>query len=385
MVTRQDKMINGLRLKQVRELLGLTQNELALNLNVSQSTIAYIEGGYIQPSEELLQRLCEHTRFPRSFYEQIETTEFPYGSLLYRSRTSVDALEKSQANRYGQFMYEIAEKLSSKLNYRQFKFPRGRVDAITAARITRSNLSYTPDIPIDDLIYELERNGVFIFNSPIHFAKIDAFAVWAGYDNKMPVIILTGDSPADRLRYSVAHELGHLILHSTLFGDIQEFEHEADVFASELLMPEETMRRIIVEPFSLAKAIRIRSEWKVSIQALIRRAHDLHIISDSTYRSLFVQLSQQKKKLQERFSLDIPERPRGLRSMAETIYGKKINYQQFSKDTRFPVFLLKQIIEAQAGEEEYTRKQMPAEQGHQAKILDFPSNKGHDTTKDIRI
>ncbi len=381
-------MINGLRLKQVRELMGLTQSELALNLDVSQSLIAYIEGGYFQPAEEILQRICEYTHFPQSFFEQIEVTEFPYGSLLYRSRTSVDALEKSQANRYGQFMYEIAEKLVSKLNYRQFKFPKGRVDASIAARITRSNLGYTSDLPIDDLIYDLERNGVFIFNSPVHFNKVDAFAVWAGYDNKMPVIILTGVSPADRLRYSVAHELGHLILHSTLFGDIQEFEREADVFASELLMPEETMRRVIVEPFSLAKAIRLRSEWKVSIQALVRRAHDLHIISGATYKSLYVQMSQQKKKLQERFSLDVPEQPRGLRSMAETVYGKKINYQQFSKDTKFPISLLKQIIEAQASEEEYTRRRESTNQElstHKAKILDFPGNKDRDIAKNTNL
>src|ERR1700730_12558326 len=111
-------MINGLRLKQVREFLGLTQNELALKLDVSQSTVAYLEGGYLQPSDDLLQNICERTGFPQSFFEQVEVTEFPYGSLLYRSRTSVDASERSRVNRYGQFMFEVAEQLSSKLNYR---------------------------------------------------------------------------------------------------------------------------------------------------------------------------------------------------------------------------------------------------------------------------
>lgn len=365
-------MINGLRLKQVREFLGLTQEGLALKLEVGQSTVAYLEGGYLQPSEDLLQNICEHTGFSQAFFEQMEVTEFPQGSLLYRTRTSVDSSERSQASRYGQFMFEVADKLSQKLNYPQFKLPKGRIDAITAARITRSNLGLAPDTPIDDLIYELELRGVFIFKSPVLFPKVDAFAAWAGFEDKKPVIVLTGDTPADRTRWSVAHELAHLVLHSTLFGDIREFEKEADVFASELLLPEETMRRLIVEPFTLIRAARMRSEWKLSIQAIIRRAHDLQIISDSAYKSLYVQISQQKKKLQELALADIPEQPRCLRSMAETVYGKQIDYRQFSRDTKFPTYVLRRFIKAQASQEEYTRKKK------EGKLLDFPEEKKRD-------
>ncbi len=371
-------MINGLRLKQVRELLGLTQGELALELAITQSAVAYLEGGYLQPSQESLLSICKYTGFPQSFFEDIEVTAFPYGSLLYRSRKSVDASEKTKANRYGQFMFEVAEKLSQKLRSHQFTLPKGRIDAITAARITRSNLGYTPDHPIDDLIYDLERNGLFIFKSPILFPKVDAFSVWAGHDNKKPVIVLTGDSYADRIRFSVAHELGHLILHSGLFGDIQEFEHEADIFAAELLMPEEIMSSIVVEPFTINKAARIKAKWKVSISAIVKRAHDLQLISDNTYKSLFVQISQQKKKLQALSSSEIPERPRSLRGMAEAIYGQEIDYKQFSEDTKFPVFLLKQFMEAQASREEYTRQvhqEKQSYQEHEGKILEFPLDK----------
>jgi Zn-dependent peptidase ImmA (M78 family)/DNA-binding XRE family transcriptional regulator len=363
-------MMNGLRLKQVREFLGLTQSELALKLEINQSTIAYLEGGYLQPSDDLLCGISECTGFPQLYFEQVEVTEFPQGSLLYRSRNAIDASERAQVNRYGQFMFEVAEKLSGKLRYPQFKLSKsGGIDVVTAAAITRSALGFTPESPIDDLIYELEHKGVFIFKSPVLFPKTDAFAVWAGYESKKPVIVLTGDTPADRIRWTVAHELGHLVLHSTLFGDIQEFERQADMFAAELLLPEETMSRLIIEPFNLMRAARIRSEWKVSIQAVIRRAHDLQLISDSTYKSLFVQISQQKKKLAGLLATDIPERPRCLRSMAETVYGKKINYRQFSNDTKFPVEVLKKFIGAQASQEEYTREE------HEGKILGFPSER----------
>ncbi len=366
-------MINGLRLKQAREILGLTQSELAEQLNVSQSTIAYIEGGYLQPAEELLQKICEVTLFPQSFFEQMEVTEFPYGSLLYRSRTSVDASEKIQANRYGQLMFDVTEKLSKrlsrKLKYSPLSLPKGRVDAIASAGIARSNLGYVPDKPIDDLVYDLEQHGVLIFNSPISFSKIDAFSTWAGYENKKPVIVLIDaeHQTTCRMRWTVAHELAHLMLHATLFGDIQEFEREANAFAAELLLPEVTMERLVVGPLSLLRAIGIMEKWKVSVQAVVRRAHELQLITDNNYKSLYVQISQQKKRIQEIENKVPKEKPRSLRGMAEKAY-KKFNYQQIARDMSLPTFILKNIIEAQASHAEYTRDESPKSEG---KVLEI--------------
>ncbi|HYT36933.1 MAG TPA: XRE family transcriptional regulator [Ktedonobacteraceae bacterium] len=369
-------MINGLRLKQAREILGRTQDDLAKELNVSQSTIAYIEGGYLQPTEDLVQKICEVTLFPQSFFERMEVSEFPYGSLLYRSRTSLDASEKAQANRYGQLMFEVAETLSKRLprkpKYQPLSLPKGRVDAIICAHIVRSNLGYVPDKPIDDLIYDLEQHGVLIFNSPIPpFSKIDAFSTWAGYENKKPVIVLIDaeHQTTYRTRWTVAHEFAHLVLHATLFGDIREFEREANTFAAELLLPEATMERLVVGPLSLLRALKIMEEWKVSIQAVVKRAHELQLITDNNYKSLYVQISQQKKRIQEIEDKALKEKPRSLRSMAEEIY-KKIDYQQFARDTDLPTSVLKEIIESQASKEEYTRSN-----ASEGKVIRFPEKK----------
>ena len=159
-------MINGLRLKQVRELKGLTQSQLALDLGVNQSTVAYIEGGFSQPSEALLTRICEQTEFPREFFERMEVIDFPLGSLLYRSRTTLDAIDKAKANRYGQFIFEIVEHLSTHLKIKHFHHSRAKTDPIMAARFTRSQLGISLDKPINHLIYDLERSGVLIFNTP---------------------------------------------------------------------------------------------------------------------------------------------------------------------------------------------------------------------------
>ena len=367
-------MINGLRLRQVRELKGFTQSQLAEVINVNQSTIAYIEGGFSQPSEDLLERICKETGFPAQFFARMEVTDFPLGSLLYRSRTRLDAIDKAKANRYGQFMFEVAEHLSNRLNVKYLRQSRLK-DPITAAQMTRSELGLSPDKPIDHLIFEAERHGVLVFNTPEPIEKVDAYSAWAGADEKKPVIILTNNHAGERMRFTIAHELGHLVMHSMIFGDIQEFEREADRFAAELLMPEAVMRDLIVQPFTLYDAIKLKNYWKVSIQAVLHRVSELQMINERQYKNLIVQLSRLKAKLPELDGSHISvERPRTLRSMAETIYGKKsgngviINYKQFSQDINFPIDFLRNIIEAQASQADYTRNESSKSEG---KVLEF--------------
>jgi Zn-dependent peptidase ImmA (M78 family)/DNA-binding XRE family transcriptional regulator len=371
-------MINGLRLRQVRELYGLTQSELAERLDVNQSTVAYIEGGFSQPSEDLLAKICKETGFPAKFFERMEVTDFPLGSLLYRSRTTLDAVEKAKANRYGQFMFEMAEHLSKPFNIKYFRQSRLK-DPIVAAQMTRSELGLSPDRPIDHLVFEFERNGVLVFNTPESVEKVDAYSAWAGTYEKKPVIVLTNNRAGDRMRFTIAHELGHLVMHSMIFGDLQEFEREADRFAAELLMPEAAMRDLIVQPFTLYDAIKLRDHWKVSIQALLHRVYELQIINERQYKNLIVQLSRLKAKLPELDGSQIPiERPRTLKRLAELLYGKKsgnkvtIDYKQFSQEINLPVDFLRNIIEAQAGQAEYTRNDASKREG---KVLEFRNDR----------
>jgi len=84
----------------------------------------------------------------------------------------------------------------------------------------------------------------------------------------------------------------------------------------------------------------------VSIQALIRRAFDLHLISDRQFRYLFEQLSTKGWRLNEPSNLDVPaEKPRGLRQMAELIYGRPINYEKMAADMHLTSSFLREIME----------------------------------------
>ena len=155
----------------------------------------------------------------------------------------------------------------------------------------------------------LERHGVIVLASPVRAMLHDAYSLWAGINRERAVIIAAAGLPGDRLRFSVAHELRHLTC--TARGTRSEIEREADLFAAELLMPEEAMKNEIVPPVTLAGLAALKLKWGVAIQALVRRAFDLSIVSDRQYRYLMQQIGAHGWRKKE--PIEVPsEKPLGV-------------------------------------------------------------------------
>ncbi|MCH7472745.1 ImmA/IrrE family metallo-endopeptidase, partial [bacterium] len=255
---------------------------IAAPLGVSQSTIAYIENGRLTPSDELLEAIAGQTGFPSAFFQQETGSDFPLGSLLlFRARASVTASDQSFAHRYAQVVYELAGKLARRVTTIHLRLPQINDDIPeSAASMTRDALGLSPDTPIRDLIHTIEKSGVFVLALPFSLERIDAFSLWAGSHSETPVIVVLSDAPGDRLRFNVAHEIGHLVMHRSMKGDVQGVEKEADRFAGALLLPEPAMREELFAPITLTSIAALKRRWRVSMQALIMRAFDLGIITD---------------------------------------------------------------------------------------------------------
>src|ERR1043166_1399246 len=133
--------VNGLRVKQARELKKLTQTELAEKLGIAQSTIAKMETNVREWPDEMVETLAFQTGFPVSFFQQGLGPEFPMGSLLFRCRASLAGSEKAHLRQYAMLEFEIAEKLSTKIKPLPLHLPSfNGEDPNTAARITRATL-----------------------------------------------------------------------------------------------------------------------------------------------------------------------------------------------------------------------------------------------------
>jgi len=326
-------MISGDRVRQARELRKLTQHELAEHVDTGQSTIALVESGQFIPNNNLITRLALKLGFPPSFFRQKPSHEFPLGSLLYRAHASIRSIDRSLAHRYAQLAFELSERMGNKLQLGPLRLPHVSENPKLAAQLARSSMGLSPDTPIAHVIRACEKAGVLVVILPVVIEKLDAFSLWAGKKLARPVIVLSGGRPGDRTRLSIAHELGHLVMHETLVQSLRDAERQAYEFAAEFLLPADSIRQELVPPITLASLVPLKKRWGVSLQALAMRAREIEVISDRQCRYLFEQMSQKGWRKREPKSLDVQvEKPRGLRQMAELVYGDPPDFSKMASD-----------------------------------------------------
>ena len=320
-------MIYGERVRQVREFKGLTQTQLANAVGVKQAAISEIEYNEFIPSETLLKDIAKHTGFLTSFFEK-EPDNLPFGSLKYRARRSVTICEETRVYQYANLLYQQVKRLCM-----DFGMPPNRLPQLPdtpiekAVQITRDELGLSPNEPIKKLLRPIENNGVFILNVPRAIPKIDAFSTWAELDVERPIIALLSGKPMDRIRFSIAHELGHLVLHKPIKTSLKLAENEANVFASSFLLPKQAMCEEVKLPVTLTILAKLKLRWGVSMQALIMRAYNLKIIKQRQAKYLFAQMSTQGWRTREPSNLDLKvELPHLVRSMIESKYRTREDY-----------------------------------------------------------
>lgn len=340
-------MLNPTRLQQARELRGWTQTALARQVGVHPSAIAQLETGRIQPSPEVLDAIGRTTGFPVAFFTRPSGPALPPGSLRFRARAAMTARQRRQAWWYAQTLYELMASLAAQTEYPAPRLPRLTEDPAAAAAVTSEALGIAPDRPIGPLIRTLERSGVWVVAIPMPLPQRDACSAWAGGDGATPVIVVAATTAGDRRRFSVAHELGHLVLHRVPEGAPHALERQADAFAEAFLLPEGAMRGALAPPITLTTLADLKARWGVSLQALIRRAHTLEIITPGQYRSLSAQLGARGWRTREPVAVPV-ERPRALRQLAELLYGVPIAYPALAHATGLDPAFVRDLVEAHA-------------------------------------
>ena len=170
------------------------------------------------------------------------------------------------------------------------------------------NFLGVPAGPIDKIVSLLEKNGVIVmFLNVDDMEKFDGLTMFTM--NQAPVIWINRNIPNDRKRFSLAHELGHLVMHlrsDNLEKSEEQKELEANEFAGEFLMPKSQCK---VDLFKLKyKDLGMKKYyWKVSKAAIIYRAKELKCISEETARYLYVTLGRYGERKNESVQVPIDE------------------------------------------------------------------------------
>jgi Zn-dependent peptidase ImmA (M78 family) len=110
------------------------------------------------------------------------------------------------------------------------------------------------------------------------------------------IIFINKTMPGDRQRFTLAHELGHIVMHRTIFSETME--RDADRFASEFLMPATDIRSQLTH-IKLDRLAALKLHWKVSMGALLMRAYALEVITERQYRYLWMQMGQHGYRVNE--------------------------------------------------------------------------------------
>lgn len=155
-----------------------------------------------------------------------------------------------------------------------------------------------PSGPIKNLIELLEDKGIVIFRFDFGTSLLDGFFV----RDDIPCIAINARAPMDRQRFTIAHELGHLLMHR-LSSD--EAENQANQFASEFLMPAKDMYEFFkMSEIDLRYLAALKPIWRVSMAALLRRAYDLGYITPTHFKRLNILISKFGYKKKEPIVID---------------------------------------------------------------------------------
>ncbi|HEG43374.1 MAG TPA: ImmA/IrrE family metallo-endopeptidase [Phycisphaerales bacterium] len=314
--------VNHEMIQLARESRGLTQIELAARSYISQSHISKLERGEWSVPLLKLQQIAEVLEYPITFFfEQAFQYRFDMNFIYHRKRQSVSRtlLKKCEAQANVKIM-----QLDKLLNSIDLDSPNDFIELDSeghaperVAEILRWKWNVAPG-PIDNMVGVIENASGFVFKCDFETRKFDGMSFWP--KAMPPVFFMNRDVPADRFRFSLAHELGHIVMHRMPTENIEE---EANRFASEFLMPRADIFADL-RPFSLHKAMILKSKWKVSIASLVRRAYDLDVITKSKYSSLYRQICYRGIRTQE--PIEIPNETTSLFSNIIKTYTSQLGY-----------------------------------------------------------
>lgn len=288
-----------------RESRGLVHVELADKLNVSKPTAWRWENEEFGISNEVIEKLSKTLHYPESFFYQ--KGEILPLSLSYRMRNKVASKIISQIEANINIARLNFEQLLSAIKFESTKLPILDVNKYGTPQECAKQLRKLWKIErgaIENLSEILEDHNILLLSMNFDTERVDGRCVMVL--DSLPLIVTNKNLLGDRLRFTLAYELGHLLMHLyTSPAYDRDLSHEANLFAAELLMPERDIKGDL-QDLSLPKLGDLKRKWKVSMQSLVYRAADLELLSDNQKRYLLQQFNNQNIRRREPKELDVP-------------------------------------------------------------------------------
>lgn len=296
--------VNQKMISIARESRGMENKELAEKLDVNSSSVTRWENEGMGISKDVIKKISGILNYPESFFYQ-KGEVLPL-SLSYRKRNVVAAKLITQIEANINISRLNTEILLTLLRIPEPKLPILDVNKYGSPQECAKQLRKMWKLErgvIDNIAEVLEEHKIILQSLDFNTERVDGRSTMAL--DKYPIIVTNRTLLGDRQRYTLAYELGHLIMHVYTEPKYdRDLSHEANLFAAEFLMPERDIKNDL-QDLTLPKLGDLKRKWKVSMQALMYRASDLGLITDNQKHYLIKQFNAQNIRRREPKELDV--------------------------------------------------------------------------------
>jgi len=297
----------GERLLQLRLAQNLTLDALAVKMGgiVTKQAISKYEQNLTQPSPRVLARLSAALGVKANYL--LSPSNISVEFIAYRKLTSLPEREKTRVKSVVTQCLEDRVRVQTLIGQGKPDFLPWNLLGISSLEDTERHANGIRKLwelgtsPISSVVGTLEEHQLCVLSikADEKFDGISALGRDTSGNVLAGVLVTRRGVSGERQRLNLTHELGHAVLRIPL--NIDE-EQAAFRFASAFLVPAERLIREVGARRSyvhISELLILKKQFGISLQALLRRMHDLGIINDSYYRRWFIYIGKQGWKKQE--------------------------------------------------------------------------------------
>ncbi len=290
------------RLKLARKMAGFSLQELAdaLKNKVTKQALHKYENGLMNPSGEVLIAISNTLKVKPDYF--LKKNQVELGHILFRKKAGLTKKNEDsiveKVRDYVERYLEIENIVGAQINFKNplknFKVSN-KIDAEQAAIKLRKDWDLGTD-SIANIIEILELKGIKVLLID-DVDEIDGLAVFTA--TGIPVVVVnTRDKPIERIRFTIIHELAHLLLslESSLENNPKEVEKICHIFSSCFLLPSEMLTKLMGSAkrnyIYINELISIKESFGISLRAIVHRLRELEIITDSYYQRWVIYMSK---------------------------------------------------------------------------------------------
>ncbi len=308
------------RLEEALKFRMMAKSALAKEIGKTPSAVVTYLTDTRKPSPETFERICLALGQPKKFFlTPPKSQDFEKTLKQWRSLSNPRKSDRLRGESLLSWMVEIHSTFREIFDlprfgllddWAQFELPadfrENTHDVIERAAKKLREAWNLGETPINNLMRTAEKAGIVVGQFNLNVPQLDAVST---IYNGIPYVLLnTFKQSGSRARFDLAHEIGHLILHRSVTpedlagvagrGIYEKLEEQAHWFAGALLLPANRFTNDLWAP-TFRCFEEMKAKWKVSIQAMMHRAHDLDLITDKQYNWLNIAVSKKNARTVE--------------------------------------------------------------------------------------